>query len=914
MNCSACYNIIDDDEGVLRCSRENCGKLYHPMCTGVRSLMNVDIDMWTCPECRCAIKRGGNNSFTPVGAKQDPNVTIRKNTSTLPTNNFVKYVDVDSNNAFASQMHDLRTEIHENKLEVYAIQVKQLNEKLEKYEKPDIQSAAPRDVRKVNSCSTKLTSTKPTTAKQQPVQKVDNSQQLQQSSQQPKSIDAKPTSQTLDHSVFTVPSQECDTDDDGDWTEVKKRSSKRRHQPLHGTADPQSIKLKAIEIRRYCHFWNMASNVDEVREYLSQLYPTTTCSVEELNARWDYKSYKIGVPVESYASIYSAEIWPLNARIKPWINYKRSSPTSKIGELQNPPVREPFLLDSELEGGDWCILRRDRNAPCGGVLLAARTPLVLRRRREYETECGEDLWASFVWHGLAFLVCVMYIKPSASDEDYMSWFCKTEGFIQDFKGFVLIMGDLNLNSASNNIINYYYYFLSFCSLVDKNDIFNVHGGKLDVILVREGFHEVFVSGVDGIVQPDAYHPPLDVEVRVESVLCSNVMDPSNINPARDWNFHKCDYVQLYSLLSETSWDSVLRAVSVADAVNAFYQIIYDTFDACMPKKRRSGRVAERYPVWFTSDIIQDIKRKLALHAAWKRSKCLAHYKTFSDLRSNLKHRAATAYQTYIKRVENNIRVNPREFWRHICSLRSKGGFEPSVSYCGESYSGAAAAEVFAKFFASVFLPDIPILNVTNIETSDISKNSNYINIFQFSSKDVLDGLNKLKVSSSVGPDSMPPTILKHLKYSFISTLCHIFNLSLKTGFYPIQWKVSRVTPIPKTSDKTTYLVGCLGFNMLDTRRTFNQLHIALKIYRGIIDAPDLHNELVRLYAPNNYIRARRHRLLSVPACRTVARASSPIPRVLSALNSLMEAYPDCDLFVDDLKTIKRVCLSFCESL
>ncbi|KAF9822456.1 hypothetical protein SFRURICE_006539 [Spodoptera frugiperda] len=105
---------------------------------------------------------------------------------------------------------------------------------------------------------------------------------------------------------------------------------------------------------------------------------------------------------------------------------------------------------------------------------------------------------------------------------------------------------------------------------------------------------------------------------------------------------------------------------------------------------------------------------------------------------------------------------------------------------------------------------------------------------------------------------------------------------------------------------TKYLVGCLGFNMLDTRRNFNQLHIALKIYRGIIDAPDLHNELVRLYAPNNYIRARRHRLLSVPACRTVARASSPIPRVLSALNSLMEAYPNCDLFVDELKEIKRV--------
>ncbi len=74
---------------------------------------------------------------------------------------------------------------------------------------------------------------------------------------------------------------------------------------------------------------------------------------------------------------------------------------------------------------------------------------------------------------------------------------------------------------------------------------------------------------------------------------------------------------------------------------------------------------------------------------------------------------------------------------------------------------------------------------------------------------------------------------------------------------------------------TKYLTGCLGYNSLDTRRAFSQMYIMLKICRGIIDAPDLHNELIRLYAPQNYLRARRHRLLAVPACRTVARAIIP---------------------------------------
>ncbi|KAF9406578.1 hypothetical protein HW555_013100 [Spodoptera exigua] len=262
---------------------------------------------------------------------------------------------------------------------------------------------------------------------------------------------------------------------------------------------------------------------------------------------------------------------------------------------------------------------------------------------EYETDCGEDLWASFTWHRRSYLVCIVYIKPSASDAEYMSWFCKTESFLNNFKGFVLIMGDLNLKSASINVANYYCYFLSFCSLVDKNVILNHHGGMLDVVLVREGSHGVCVSSADGIVQPDAYHPPMEVE----------------------------------------------------------------------------------------------------------RSKCHDDYKTYSNLRNTLKSRVEGAYRSYITRVESNIKLNPREFWRHISSLRSKGGFEPQVNFRGESFTGAAAAEAFAKFFASVFLTDVPRLNADSVNSFDVNHNSNYVNIFHITSEDVINGINKLKTSTKI---------------------------------------------------------------------------------------------------------------------------------------------------------------------
>lgn len=81
-------------------------------------------------------------------------------------------------------------------------------------------------------------------------------------------------------------------------------------------------------------------------------------------------------------------------------------------------------------------------------------------------------------------------------------------------------------------------------------------------------------------------------------------------------------------------------------------------------------------------------------------------------------------------------------------------------------------------------------------------NSNYINIFQFTLDDVEYGINKLKPKSSRGPDSIPAFLLKHFKEQFSVPLCHIFNLSLREGIYPYHWKISRVTPIPKTANKS----------------------------------------------------------------------------------------------------------------
>ncbi|KAF9802346.1 hypothetical protein SFRURICE_009028 [Spodoptera frugiperda] len=66
------------------------------------------------------------------------------------------------------------------------------------------------------------------------------------------------------------------------------------------------------------------------------------------------------------------------------------------------------------------------------------------------------------------------------------------------------------------------------------------------------------------------------------------------------------------------------------------------------------------------------------------------------------------------------------------------------------------------------------------------------------------------------------------------------------------------------------------------------------IIHGHIDAPELHNELLRIFAPDNYCRNRKHQLFAIPSCRTVSRAKSPLPRTMKLLNRFLDSKPECD--------------------
>ena len=73
---------------------------------------------------------------------------------------------------------------------------------------------------------------------------------------------------------------------------------------------------------------------------------------------------------------------------------------------------------------------------------------------------------------------------------------------------------------------------------------------------------------------------------------------------------------------------------------------------------------------------------------------------------------------------------------------------------------------------------------------------------QCSEDEVYNLLCSLDTSKSNGDDDISAVMLRNTALSITEAVTKIFNISISLGELPDEWKVSRVTPIPKNGDRT----------------------------------------------------------------------------------------------------------------
>ena len=106
--------------------------------------------------------------------------------------------------------------------------------------------------------------------------------------------------------------------------------------------------------------------------------------------------------------------------------------------------------------------------------------------------------------------------------------------------------------------------------------------------------------------------------------------------------------------------------------------------------------------------------------------------------------------------------------------------------------------------------------------------------------EIKDQINLLNPNKSVGPNSIPPKIIKNISSCISTPISNICNKSFSTGIYPECLKISKVIPIHKKDsrlDISNYRPISLlsNINKIIEKIMFKRLYGFLEIYKCIYE-------------------------------------------------------------------------------
>jgi len=147
------------------------------------------------------------------------------------------------------------------------------------------------------------------------------------------------------------------------------------------------------------------------------------------------------------------------------------------------------------------------------------------------------------------------------------------------------------------------------------------------------------------------------------------------------------------------------------------------------------------------------------------------------------------------------RLNPnssRDFWKTIKNLSKKQSSVPALNN-GEytAITDKEKAELLNNHFSRSFNYSLPPLEPDSCITDTFS---DFPEELLCTEEEVSELLLSIDTAKASGPDRLSGRMLKSTATSIAPAITRLFNLSLRTGRLPVEWKVAQVIPIPKSSD------------------------------------------------------------------------------------------------------------------
>ena len=222
---------------------------------------------------------------------------------------------------------------------------------------------------------------------------------------------------------------------------------------------------------------------------------------------------------------------------------------------------------------------------------------------------------------------------------------------------------------------------------------------------------------------------------------------------------------------------------------------------------------ERLP-WINSTVLKAIRKRKTLFQLYKHTGSQLDHDKYKQQRNAVVTLLRVRKEDYFKNLNPS---NAKDFWNSIKKLNNKSTTIPTLNNDGTLVcTSQGKATLISDFFFGCFNRQYPPLGSA---CSPIGQSSNldpqeFPEELLCSVDNIADMLAYLDPSKSTGADKISARMLKSCAYSIAPSLTKLFNLSLKTGIVPSEWKIARIVPIPKTDCPSTSTSGYRPISVL----------------------------------------------------------------------------------------------------
>lgn len=506
-------------------------------------------------------------------------------------------------------------------------------------------------------------------------------------------------------------------------------------------------------------------------------------------------------------------------------------------------VNENTIADFNIPGYEF-IKRARGNGPGGGVGTYIRNNISFKIRKDLEDIDIEAIWIEiFPKRSKSFIFCVMYKPPESSKhlpKDFSTKLSQKIEAISKEKKEAILMGDLNTNYLELNdqptIKEIFDTYGFFQQLTTPTRITINTSTLIDVILTNRpttiNDHKVIAAGLS------------DHNLTACSRKLNNTKYLPKVIKIRD--FSKYNVNSINTELSNENWESVYQASSANTAYINFKSILENAINRNAPliDKTIKGKPAP----WLNRELKQHMNIRDELLRKAQKTKNEDTWIAYRRKKNFVINELKRSKRSYFQNKLREDRGNPNRFWKTIKNLFPLKAAPTSISKTFDidgtsTTDNQAIAEAFCKFFSSIAskLKSQSFL-AKNLSWKSVWKNTQRdVNEFQFkevSELSVLKKLKKLKRKCAMGIDNIPASFLKDTALVIAQPLACIINLSLKTGVFPEDLKLARVTPIYKSGSR----------DLFNNYRPISVLPVLSKIYekcvhQQIIDHLEINNLL-----------------------------------------------------------------------